>query len=195
MPVVTDPGEPAAPTPSIVDEGKTALESSAVLVDVTVEKEKLVSSNAVLSNSKIRETNAKEIAQAPKVTMQKHLQKRENEVGRTDKESQKTRSSAEKNTPKAFDSDVALLSALVANTSKSKEPLSGDMGSASNAKPSVAPSINLDVVERNPGDNTKNLLSRCEKLGGAEAKLCHDRICSGSRQTETVCALSRSLPD
>lgn len=210
-PVAQDTIEPKALTLSITDEEKNTLESSAVLIDVAVEKEKVDSLNAALSNSKTpepstpaspeahsvlpspnnskaRDTHVKAITPAPKLAMQKHVPKREIETNKKDKDLLKARAIAEKNDTKAFDSDVALLSALVANTSKSKEHPSGNMGNM--AKTSVAPPINLDVIERNPGDNTKSLLSRCEKLGGAEAKLCHDRICAGSRQSETVCALS-----
>lgn len=212
-PVAQDTIEPKALTLSITDEEKNAQESSAVLIDVAVEKEKVESLNAALSNSKspepsipaspeahsvlptannskAQDTHVKAITPEPKVAIQKQVPKREIETNKKDKDLLKTRAIAEKNDAKAFDSDVALLSALVANTSKSKEHPSGNMVNIANTKTSIAPPINLDVIERNPGDNTKSLLSRCEKLGGAEAKLCHDRICAGSRQSETVCALS-----
>jgi hypothetical protein len=62
------------------------------------------------------------------------------------------------------DSDVTLLTALVAHAGKPSE---------------VTPERNRDVVERQDGDTTAQLLARCKQLGLIEGMLCRSRICSG----------------
>lgn len=54
----------------------------------------------------------------------------------------------------ASDTDVALLSALVAHANE------------------------RDVVEPRAGDSTESLLQRCGRVGGEEGRLCRVRICS-----------------
>lgn len=199
------------PAPSTVDNVKTSLEPSATLIDIPVEKEKTEVSNDSLSNSKMQiatssdskgsqpaisnavgttssKSSKKTKTLAQNTPAKKHAIEKGNEVERKNKDALKIPTNADKNSPKTYDNDIALLSALLANTSKSRGELSSNV--ASTKKP-VTASINLDVVERNPGDNTKNLLNRCEKLGGMEAKLCHDRICAGSWQSESACSPSK----
>ena len=52
------------------------------------------------------------------------------------------------------DTDVALLSALVAHANE------------------------RDVIEPRPGDSTASLLQRCQRVGGEEGRLCRVRICA-----------------
>ncbi|QBE65147.1 hypothetical protein [Pseudoduganella lutea] len=62
----------------------------------------------------------------------------------------------------AADTDVVLLSALVAHADE------------------------RDVVEPRTGDSTESLLQRCWRVGGEEGRLCRVRICS-SRGGESAC--------
>jgi hypothetical protein len=72
----------------------------------------------------------------------------------------------------AGDTDVALLAALVAHA----------------GKPSVvAPERSRDVVERQEGDSTAQLLARCKQLGLIEGMLCRSRICSGRWDADPAC--------
>lgn len=187
LPLAKESNNLAAPTTSIVDDVKTTLESTAVLVDVPIEKDKTEPLGKT-SNLTKPGSVTKTIAPLPKASTKKNPPKGGDALSTKNKETQKARANAEKIDAKAYDSDIVLLSALVANTSKSKEQTSINTKHSSNEKKTVTPAINLDVVERSPGDNTKSLLSRCAKLGGAEAKLCHDRICSGSWQSESMCS-------
>lgn len=72
----------------------------------------------------------------------------------------------------AGDTDVALLTALVAH---------------SNKPTSVAPERSRDVVERQDGDTTAQLLARCKQLGLIEGMLCRSRICSGRWEGDAAC--------
>ena len=70
------------------------------------------------------------------------------------------------------DTDVALLTALVAHA----------------AKPAaVLPERSRDVVERQEGDSTAQLLARCKQLGLIEGMLCRSRICSGRWDADPAC--------
>ena len=70
------------------------------------------------------------------------------------------------------DTDVALLTALVAHA----------------GKPSVvAPERSRDIVERQEGDSTADLLARCKQLGLIEGMLCRSRICSGRWDSDATC--------
>lgn len=62
----------------------------------------------------------------------------------------------------APDTDVALLSALVAHTN------------------------DRDVIEAHAGDSTATLLQRCRRVGGEEGRLCGIRICA-SRAGDDAC--------
>lgn len=74
--------------------------------------------------------------------------------------------------PAANDTDVALLTALVAHA----------------GKPTVVmPERSRDIVERYDGDNTADLLARCKQLGVIEGMLCRSRICSGRWDSDPVC--------
>ena len=70
------------------------------------------------------------------------------------------------------DTDVALLTALVAHAGQPA---------------SVAPERTRDVVERQDGDRTADLLRRCKQLGLMEGMLCRSRICSGSWESDAAC--------
>ena len=72
----------------------------------------------------------------------------------------------------AGDTDVALLTALVAHANKPT---------------AVLPERNRDVVERQEGDNTAQLLARCKQLGLIEGMLCRSRICSGRWDADPAC--------
>ena len=74
--------------------------------------------------------------------------------------------------PAASDTDVTLLTALVAHASKPA---------------SVAPQPSRDVVERVDGISTADLLARCKQLGLMEGMLCRSRICSGPWESDPVC--------
>ncbi|MTV39597.1 hypothetical protein GM676_18715 [Duganella radicis] len=74
--------------------------------------------------------------------------------------------------PHASDTDVALLTALVAHSSKSA---------------AVTPERPRDIVERQDGDNTAQLLARCKQLGLIEGMLCRSRICSGRWESDAAC--------
>jgi hypothetical protein len=70
------------------------------------------------------------------------------------------------------DTDVALLTALVAHA----------------GKPAVsAPERSRDIVERHDNDSTAELLARCKQLGVIEGMLCRSRICSGRWDSDPVC--------
>ncbi len=70
------------------------------------------------------------------------------------------------------DTDVALLTALVAHAGQPA---------------TVTPERSRDVVERRDGDSTETLLARCKQLGLIEGMLCRSRICSGRWETDAAC--------
>lgn len=70
------------------------------------------------------------------------------------------------------DTDVTLLTALVAHASQPT------MVVAENSR---------DVVERKDGDATAGLLQRCKQLGQIEGMLCRSRICSGRWDNDQAC--------
>lgn len=72
----------------------------------------------------------------------------------------------------ANDTDVALLTALVAHAGKPAV---------------VAPERSRDIVERREGDSTAELLARCKQLGLIEGMLCRSRICSGRWESDATC--------
>jgi hypothetical protein len=76
--------------------------------------------------------------------------------------------------PVPVDSDVTLLTALVAHANNQTPP------------PDVPPAASRDVVQGGPGEATASLLQRCKQLGLIEGMLCHARICSG-RGDEPAC--------
>jgi hypothetical protein len=74
--------------------------------------------------------------------------------------------------PAAPDTDVALLTALVAHANK----------------PTVTVAErSRDVVERQHSDSTAELLARCQQLGLIEGMLCRSRICSGRWDADAAC--------
>lgn len=96
-----------------------------------------------------------------------------NHVGAgTGRASATAHTSARGKAPSANDTDVALLTALVAHA----------------GKPAViAPERSRDIVERHDGDSTADLLARCKQLGVIEGMLCRSRICSGRWDSDPVC--------
>ena len=72
----------------------------------------------------------------------------------------------------ANDTDVALLTALVAHAGKPAV---------------VTPERSRDIVERREGDSTADLLARCKQLGLIEGMLCRSRICSGRWESDATC--------
>ena len=70
------------------------------------------------------------------------------------------------------DTDVTLLTTLVAHANKPA---------------SVAHEPGRDVVERVDGVSTAHLLARCKQLGLMEGMLCRARICSGGWESDPVC--------
>jgi hypothetical protein len=74
--------------------------------------------------------------------------------------------------PTSGDTDVTLLTALVAHANKPA---------------AVAPERSRDIVERQDGDSTAQLLTRCKQLGMIEGMLCRSRICSGRWENDTAC--------
>jgi hypothetical protein len=70
------------------------------------------------------------------------------------------------------DSDVALLTALVAHANKPAI---------------VVPERSRDIVERQETDTTVQLLVRCKQLGLIEGMLCRSRICSGRWEADAAC--------
>ncbi|WP_371868297.1 hypothetical protein [Duganella margarita] len=74
--------------------------------------------------------------------------------------------------PVSADTDVTLLAALVAHAGKPTV---------------VTPERSRDVVERQDGDSTMQLLARCKQLGVIEGMLCRSRICSGRWDTDAAC--------
>ena len=71
----------------------------------------------------------------------------------------------------AGDSDVALLTAMVAHAHRQE----------GTAKPV------RDVVQRRQEDETAELLQRCKQLGLIEGMLCRSRICSGRWDSDPAC--------
>ena len=74
--------------------------------------------------------------------------------------------------PGPADTDVTLLTALVAHAGQPA---------------SVAPERTRDVVERQDGDRTGDLLRRCKQLGLMEGMLCRSRICAGRWESDAAC--------
>jgi len=74
--------------------------------------------------------------------------------------------------PGVGDTDVTLLTALVAHAAKPAE---------------VTPDRSRDIVERQDGDTTVQLLARCKQLGLIEGMLCRSRICSGRWEGDAAC--------
>lgn len=72
----------------------------------------------------------------------------------------------------AGDTDVTLLTALMAHAGKPA---------------AVTPERPRDVVERQAGDTTAQLLARCKQLGLIEGMLCRSRICSGRWEADAAC--------
>lgn len=70
------------------------------------------------------------------------------------------------------DSDVALLTALVAHAY---------------APTTVTPERSRDVVVRKEDDSTATLLQRCKQLGLIEGMLCRSRICSDRWDADAAC--------
>ena len=93
------------------------------------------------------------------------------------------------------DNDITLLSALISheNTTRSGtiEKNTKVRQGTTNISKMKTDKQNQDIVERRSGNNTKNLLLRCKKLGGLEAKLCRIRICSGQWANELACAVPK----
>lgn len=83
-----------------------------------------------------------------------------------------TAASRDKAAAPANDTDVALLTALVAHAGKPAV---------------VAPERSRDIVERREGDSTADLLARCKQLGLIEGMLCRSRICSGRWESDATC--------
>lgn len=79
----------------------------------------------------------------------------------------------------AADTDVALLTALVAHAGKPT---------------SVSPERSRDVVLRQEGDATAPLLERCKQLGLIEGMLCRSRICSGRWESDAACRAPSHAP-
>ena len=75
-------------------------------------------------------------------------------------------------TASSSDTDVTLLTALMAHASKPA---------------AVTPERPRDVVERQEGDTTAQLLARCKQLGLIEGMLCRSRICSGRWEADAAC--------
>lgn len=75
-------------------------------------------------------------------------------------------------TAAANDTDVALLTALVAHAGKPA---------------AVAPERSRDIVVRREGDSTADLLARCKQLGLIEGMLCRSRICAGRWESDATC--------
>jgi hypothetical protein len=74
--------------------------------------------------------------------------------------------------PAPRDTDVALLTALVAHANKPTVTIA---------------ERSRDVVERREGDSTAQLLARCQQLGLIEGMLCRSRICSGRWEADAAC--------
>ncbi|MET0264379.1 MAG: hypothetical protein ABW202_02090 [Duganella sp.] len=70
------------------------------------------------------------------------------------------------------DTDVALLSALVAHAGKPAK---------------VSPARSRDVVEADNGEATASLLARCQQLGPIEGMLCRSRICADRWDADPAC--------
>nr|WP_218892672.1 hypothetical protein [Duganella sp. 1224] len=74
--------------------------------------------------------------------------------------------------PASTDTDVTLLAALVAHAG---------------TPTAVVPERSRDIVDRQDGDNTGQLLARCKQLGLIEGMLCRSRICSGRWESDAAC--------
>jgi hypothetical protein len=85
----------------------------------------------------------------------------------------------------APDSDVVLLTALVAHANKQAPPLAKAPAPA--ATDPLAGGSNRDVVLPKENESTESLLQRCKQLGFIEGMLCRSRICAG-RPDSAACA-------
>ncbi len=74
--------------------------------------------------------------------------------------------------PASIDTDVTLLTALVAHAG---------------VPAAVTPERSRDIVDRQDGDTTAQLLARCKQLGLIEGMLCRSRICSGRWESDAAC--------
>lgn len=81
------------------------------------------------------------------------------------------------------DTDVALLTAVVAHASNQTAPAAATSGAA----PQGEAEPNRDVVQRLGQESTASLLERCQQLGEAEGRLCRSRICSGRWGADAAC--------
>ncbi|NRR34177.1 hypothetical protein HSX11_28800 [Oxalobacteraceae bacterium] len=77
------------------------------------------------------------------------------------------------------DSDIALLTALVAHAGRPA---------------AVATDHNRDIVERSETDKTETLLQRCRQLGMIEGMLCRSRICAGRWEDDVACRAPARAP-
>jgi len=85
----------------------------------------------------------------------------------------------------APDSDVVLLTALVAHANKlAPPPAKAPAPAAADPLPGGS---NRDVILPKENDSTESLLQRCKQLGFIEGMLCRSRICAG-RAESAVCA-------
>lgn len=85
----------------------------------------------------------------------------------------------------APDSDVVLLTALVAHAGKQAAPLAKAPDPA--APDPDAGGSDHDVVLPRASETTESLLQRCKQLGFIEGMLCRSRICAG-RPDSAACA-------
>lgn len=81
--------------------------------------------------------------------------------------------------PPAYDSDVALLTALVAHANNKSAP--------SLTKVAAPGAANRDLVQARESETTGSLLGHCKQLGFIEGMLCRSRICSGRPAGDAAC--------
>lgn len=145
-------------------------------------------------------------AAQPKSREERKTDRKKERKSADDKRKIASASAKQKRERKApVDGDVVLLSALVAHTSDpastktaaQKRAAADARARAANAakRKQLAKAGNdassHDIVERNYGDTTKELLQRCKKLGLLEGELCRLRICSGQWDSDAACRIQQ----
>ena len=203
-------------SPHVSENDHSALPPSALLVDDLNEKWEVKKSDDVTDGAGINSSNINNVAsksrapgKRPRDLSQQIALNKSREISSPNtNEAKKNRgiltpatakkipAQEDKSRNKTEDSDIVLLSALLANASKgsvltSRNRQSESAMNSTDKKRSGINNDNVDIVEYHSGDDTKKLLLQCEKLGGIEATLCKDRACSNAGEEKNGCPIPK----
>lgn len=192
------PRLPAAPAPTVISQAATIITDTpniapakAAPVTHTVTNEAHDRLNAALTRSETFPPHP-QLAKPAKIADNKtaHAQTHPHQATAPAHKIKAGQGSAE-------ESDVKLLAALVGSTKDVAVP--PRKSASANGKHGTGNTHDSkrdrDIVERQSGDSTANLLQRCAKLGLIEGQLCRWRICSGRWDSDTACKSSTKSQD